>query len=166
MFAQDVCSTVSTSVDGWTLSPGTKLAMRPFDYLSLTNLTLSISLVVSKWWGCFDPAYKGTLSNHVGLLGWVILTSNLQLVYILTNKNSRKYYKFVNIMLHCAMFSVIALVNFNVSSLHPMRKVLLKLILVRIWFPERWPDVPSQFITMSICVSSQLLTPVPPHYTV
>ena len=31
-------------------------------------------------------------------------------------------------MLHCAMFSVIALVNFNVSLLHPTRKGRLKLI--------------------------------------
>ena len=45
-------------------------------------------------------------------------------------------------MLHWAMFSVIALVIFNVSSLHPTRKGHLKLI-VRIWFPERLPDLPS-----------------------
>ena len=30
---------------------------------------------------------------------------------------------------------LIAFVNFNVSLLHPMRKGLLKLIVVRIWFP-------------------------------
>ena len=75
-------------------------------------------------------------------------------------------------MLHWAMFSVIALIIFNVSSLHPTRKDWLKLIVVRIWFPEWSSDLPSQFVTltrlsaMSICVSSQLLTPVPPHYTV
>ena len=69
------------------------------------------------------------------------------------------------------MFSVIELVIFNVSSLHPTRKGRLKLIIVRIWFPERSPDLPSRFVTltwlsaMSICVSSQLLTPVPLHYT-
>ena len=63
-------------------------------------------------------------------------------------------------MLNCAMFSVITLVNLNVSSLHPTRKGLLKLIVVRISFPERSPDVPLLFVTMSICVSSQLLTPV------
>ena len=67
-------------------------------------------------------------------------------------------------MLHCAMFSVIALVNFNVSSLHPTRKCWLKLIVVRIWFPQRSPDLRSRFVTltrlsaMSIYVSSQLLT--------
>ena len=41
-------------------------------------------------------------------------------------------------MLHCAMFSVIALINFNVSSLHPTRKGRLKFIVVMIWFPERF----------------------------
>ena len=70
------------------------------------------------------------------------------------------------------MFSVIALVNFNFSSLHPTRKGWLKLIVVRIWFPEWSPDLPSWFVTLtrlsviSICVSSQLLTLVPLHYTV
>ena len=75
-------------------------------------------------------------------------------------------------MLHWAMFSVVGLVIFNVSSLHPTRKDWLKLIVVRIWFPERLPDLPSRFVTltwlsaMSICVSCQLLKPVPPHSTV
>ena len=52
---------------------------------------------------------------------------------------------------------LITLVNFTVSSLHPTRKGQLKLIVVRIWFPVGSPDLPSRFITMSICVSSQRL---------
>ena len=64
------------------------------------------------------------------------------------------------------MLSVIPQINYNVSSLHPTRKGCLKLIVVRIWFLEWSPDLPSRFVTMSICVSSLLLTPVPLHYTV
>ena len=37
------------------------------------------------------------------------------------------------------MFSIIALIIFNVSSLHLSRKGQLKLIVVRIWFWERSP---------------------------
>ena len=44
-------------------------------------------------------------------------------------------------MLHLVMSSVIALVIFNVSSLHPTRKGQLKLIVVWIWFPERLNDL-------------------------
>ena len=46
-------------------------------------------------------------------------------------------------MFHCAMFSIIALVIFNVSSLHLLRKGRLKLIVVRVWFQEQSPNFPS-----------------------
>ena len=61
-------------------------------------------------------------------------------------------------MLHRAMFSVIALVNFNVSSLHPVRKGRLKLIVFRITFQKRSPrlnTILSQFITISLWGRSQ-----------
>ena len=54
-------------------------------------------------------------------------------------------------MLHCAMFSIIALMIFNVSSLHLSRKGLLKLIVVRIWFRELSPQLHGQLIAFRIC---------------
>ena len=52
-------------------------------------------------------------------------------------------------MLHSAMFSVIAIINFTVPLLHPTRKHRLKLIDVGIQSPEGTPrlnTIPSQFI--------------------
>ena len=43
-------------------------------------------------------------------------------------------------MLHCAMFSIIALVIFDVSSLHLSSKGRLKLVVVRVWLQERLPS--------------------------
>ena len=64
------------------------------------------------------------------------------------------------------MFSKLKSNNFNDSWLHSARKMSVKLIVVMIWFPAQSSDLPTLFVTMSICVSFQLLTPVPPYYTV
>ena len=118
--------------------------------------------MVSHWWGCYDPAYKGTLSNHVvhclkrvePFWFWIY---NWSTAWPITFKEIILFDKYYVTLGHVLL---IALVNIHVSSLHPTRKGWLKWIIVRIWFPERSPDLPSWFVTMSICVSSQLLTPV------
>ena len=85
----------------------TQLAVFPLMLWSRLSESLSTLRVVPYCWGCFNPAYKRTLSNDLGLLsekGWPILASNSQLVFSLTNNIMWNYNICCRISLHCAMF--------------------------------------------------------------
>ena len=123
----------------------------PWGLFSTSEGVLILSQsIIDQWCGFID----------LGIFG-------LALTICLQNDHSqlRKQYKAVSIVLHCAMFSIIALIKFNVSSLHLSRKGQLKLIIVRIWFWE-WSFQSYSRLPLTLCIIHLGLTHVLSHYTV